>query len=254
MEEKVIEVSIEELYVRAQRYMEIMCGHDRDSLMAKKSQDRADKVRTQVFDGMKMPFLIKKIEASDVKQDRFEIGDAVIPCGALENIDMNSVRGGYVFLFRSPIPDISRLPISKMFLADSWQTCFVDAGRDWLREELLHMAEEESGEQLYISDTLAPGMAKMPPETVPEFFKILNPKLIDVYLMKSGMMNPVKSFVGIYLLIDKEQMIATMNCGECLSDHKGCEYCKFFAYRYMDGEEANKIQLADKSLLEQWLG
>lgn len=253
MEEKILEVSIEELYDRAQEYMRIMCGHGRSSSMAKKSQVQAAQVREEVFNGQKMPFLIKKIMPENVKEDCFEIENIVLKCGALANIDLSSVKGGYVFILRSPVPDISKLPISRMYLADSWETCFVDAGRDWLREELLRISEEETGEQLYISDTFAPGMAKISSESVPEFFNMLNPESIDISLMESGMMNPVKSFVGIYLLIDKEQMISTMNCAECLSGHKGCEYCKNYASMYMEGEAANPIQLADRTILERWL-
>lgn len=252
MEEKVIKIDIEETYERAQSYMDIMCGFNRDSGMAVKSKVLAQKVREQNFNGMKMPFLVKGFGRQQINGEYFEFDNVKIKCTALNKFEKDNIYGGYVFLFRSPMPDIYSLPVSKMYLADSWETCFVDAGRDILREKLLKEAAFYFGKTLYITDTLAPGMAGMPSDSVKEFFKFMDAEKIGIKLMDSGMMNPVKSFVGIYLVIDKEHMVSTMNCNECLSGHKFCEYCKNYASVYM-GENFNpQIQMADKSIMKQW--
>ena len=108
------------------------------------------------------------------------------------------------------------------------------SGRDWLRKTLLEEVKKDIGEDVYITDTLAPGMAGMPVESIQDFFKFMDGSKIGISLLESGMMTPVKSFVGIYLVMNKEQIVSTMNCEECLSGHKFCEYCKNFASVYLE--------------------
>jgi len=243
-------VDIEDLYEIAEQYMEIMCGYDRDSYMVQKSKKLAYKVRTKVFTGEKMPFLLKEFGKDSIYEDHFVIDGQKIHCEALRKLDKCSIKGGFAFLFHSPMPDIYSLPISQMYLADSWETCFVDAGRDILREQLLKHYKINADELLYITDTLAPGMAGMPFDEVRSFFQIFDGSQINMTLLESGMMAPVKSFAGIYLIIDREQIISTMNCSECVSDHKFCEYCKNYAQHYMGDDFDRKIQKSDKSLMK----
>ncbi len=242
-------IDVEDLYDVAEQYMDVMCGYDRDSAMVEKSKKLAYKVRFNVFTGEKMPFLIKEFGRDCVNEDSFVIDGRTIKCGALSRIDNDSIKCGFAFLFHSPMPDIYSLSISQMYLADSWETCFVDAGRDILREQLLEKCRIDEDELLYITDTLAPGMAGMPSDEVGSFFQIFDASRIDMSLLDSGMMQPVKSFAGIYLVIDREQVLNTANCSECVSGHKCCEYCKNFAQHYM-GEDFNReIQKSDKSLM-----
>lgn len=234
MQERIINVEVEKIYEKAEKYMEVMCGFHRNNSISEKSRIKAQKVRDKVFDGMEMPFLVKSFGREQIQDEYFCFDEVRIKCGALQKFKENEIKCGYAFLFRSPMPDIYSLPVSKMYLADSWETCFVDAGRDWLRKTLLEEVKKDIGEDVYITDTLAPGMAGMPVESIQDFFKFMDGSKIGISLLESGMMTPVKSFVGIYLVMNKEQIVSTMNCEECLSGHKFCEYCKNFASVYLE--------------------
>ncbi|MCR4892187.1 MAG: hypothetical protein K5989_08425 [Lachnospiraceae bacterium] len=246
-------IDVEDLYEVADRYMGVMCGYDRESGLVNKSKELAYKVRTKVFSGEKMPFLIREFGRESIFGDYFNIDGQRIPCEALKRIDRKSIKGGFAFLFHSPMPDIYSLPISQMYLADSWETCFVDAGRDLLRQQLLDKLGAGERELLYITDSLAPGMAGIPAEAVSSFFHIFDASQIDMFLLASGMMSPVKSFAGIYLIIDRKAVLKTANCNECVSNHKFCEYCKNYARHYIGKDYERSIQKSDKSLMKSWM-
>lgn len=233
MEEILLEVDTEEMYFIADKYMSVMCGYDRENRRSQKSRQTAVKVREKLFDKTKTDFLLLPFDSECVKSDHFMIKDQKIVCGMLENIDLKSVVKGYAFMFHAPMPDLSAYPISEVYFADCWQTCIVDAGRDILRKMLLKKESSKQDKKLYITDTLAPGMSKIPSSAVKKFFEIMSAEKIDLTLLKSGLMSPVKSFVGILLLIDQQAVTDSMNCSECLSNHKNCEYCKNYAQKFI---------------------
>lgn len=232
MQKEILTIKIEMLYELAEKYMSVMCGFDRQGSRAEKSKRSALKVRELVFDGLQMDFLLGRFARENAVADGFSFAAERIECAALAKISQESIQSGYLFMFHAPMPDLSGFPLSEVYLADSWQTCFVNAGRDVLRQLLLKRTNEEYGREFYITDTLAPGMFGMPVASVKTFFQLLPAEDIALELLPSGMMQPIKSFVGIYLLLDREAVISSVNCAECLSHHTKCEYCKNYAERY----------------------
>ncbi len=221
------------MYSRAEKYLTVMCGLDRNTKLSQKTKENAIMVRDSLFHGTTTDFVIMPFDKSAISGDVFEFENIKIKCNALSKIDYNSICAGCAFMFHSPMPDLSKLPISNIFLADSWETCFVDAGRDELRERILKEYSEIHSGEYYITDTLAPGMSGMSSSSVRAFFEFMNFNSIGLKLLDSGMMTPVKSFVGIFLVLDRKYVTAQANCSECISNHIGCEYCKNYAERYM---------------------
>lgn len=233
MNEKIITIPIEEVYDSAEKYMAIMNGYNREGKAAEKSREKAMKTRTELFDGLSMDVLLANFTNECIEDTDFVFDGERIQCKKLPGIDKESVVGGYVFMFHAPMPDLSQFPISKQYLADSWQTAFVDVGRDVIRKKVLEMAEQEYDKKLYITDTIAPGMYGIDGSKTKNFFRFMNADKIELGILESGMMVPVKSFVGIFLVLNRDTVIQTMDCSECLSGGKMCEYCKNFAERYI---------------------
>ena len=232
MKDEIIRISMREIYEPAEKYMGIMMGFHRDSPAAKKSKDATMTVR-RIFDELEMEFLVSKVVSDAVHEDYFLIGETRIDCSRLARLEKGMVLGGYAFLFHAPMPDLSKQPVSVQYLADSWETAFVDAGRDLIRKRLVKKAEQEYGRKAYITDTIAPGMYGMAGSDVGKFFEFLDASRIHLKILESGIMMPVKSFAGIYLILDQDVVIKTMDCSECLSGGKGCEYCKNYAERFL---------------------
>ncbi|MDO4203013.1 MAG: hypothetical protein Q4D07_00710 [Selenomonadaceae bacterium] len=252
MTEEVLRVNVEELYESAAAYLDIICGLQRKGKMAARSRQLAEEIKNELFNGTQLEVLMQRFGRDEIEPEGFNFAGQRIACSSLKTVSRQHILAGYAVLLRSPMPDISQLPVSKMYLADSWETSLVDAGRDYLRPWLLERETERLGQELYISDTLAPGMAGMPSDCIRSFFGFMDGSRVGVSLTRSGMMNPVKSFVGIYLLLDRQEVIRTANCGECASQGKTCAYCKDFAQRHFGGDFEPELQRADKTLLGQW--
>lgn len=233
MKEEIITIETEKVYDIAYDYMSVICGFDRATRMAEKSKANALKIREKIFNGTSMDFLIAPFGKECVKSDMFVIEGEEIPCDFLINIEAESIQGGYAFMFHAPMPDLSAFPVSDVYAADSWQTSFVDAGRDVLREILLERYAKESGGFNYITDTLAPGLFGMKGSSIRTFFKIMDGSKIGLEILDSGMMDPVKSFAGIYLILDREYIKSAMDCANCISGGRNCNYCKNYTVNYM---------------------
>lgn len=233
MREEIITIATEKLYDIAYDYMSVICGFDRGTLMSEKSKKNALKLRDKIFNNTTMDFLITSFGKECVKDDVFLFNEQIIPCEFLNNIESKSIQGGYAFMFHAPMPDVSAFSVSAMYAVDSWQTSFVDAGRDVLRDLLLEKYANENKGIHYITDTLAPGLFGMKASNLCTFFKFMDSTKINLKLLDSGMMEPLKSFAGIYLILDREHIIASMDCANCLSDGKNCNYCKNYTVNYM---------------------
>lgn len=233
MKDEIIKIPIEEVYESAEKYMAVMNGFNREGPAAQKSRDKAMKIREELFDGLDMDVLVSEFSRDSVFEDYFLIEGTRINCSKLPKIEKNIILKGYVFLFHAPMPDLSDYPVSKQYLADSWETAFVDVGRDIVRRRLLERSEQVYGGKLYITDTIAPGMCGIDGSETRKFFEFMDASKINMKILESGMMVPVKSYVGIYLLLDQDVVVKTMNCAECLSGRKRCEYCKNFAEQFI---------------------
>lgn len=234
LQEKIMTIPTEEVYETSEPYMAAICGYEREGTSAQKTKKKAMQVRESLFDGTSMDILYAPFSPDCVRPDGFLIDGVQIECSKLSGIPAESILSGYVFMFHAPMPDLSSFPVSRMYLADSWQTSFVDAGRNFIRRKFHELAGTELSREIYITDTIAPGMCGMPAAKVKSFFELLDGSKIDIELLESGMMNPVKSFTGIFLILDRESVIQTSDCSQCLSGHTNCEYCKNYAERYME--------------------
>lgn len=233
MKEEIISIATETLYDIAFDYMSVICGFDRGTLMSEKSKKNALEIREKIFNNTTMDFLITSFGKECVEHDVFILDEQRISCEFLNNIESESIQGGYAFMFHAPMPDVSAFSVSDMYAADSWETAFVDAGRDVLRKLLLEKYSNENNGTYYITDTLAPGLFGMKASNLCTFFKFMDSTKINLKLLDSGMMDPLKSFAGIYLILDREHIIASMDCTNCISGGKSCNYCKNYTVNYM---------------------
>ena len=230
--ENLLKIESEKLFLVASKYMDVMCGFKRDSHIAQKSRKKAYDIFTNIFHDTTVDFVIKTIDPGIVCDGYFDFPEERIECDALNKIDLSHVKYGYAFMFHAPMPVMNDYIISDMYLADCWETCLVNAGRDVLRSMLLEECCQKDDKSYFITDTLAPGMSGMPSDSVAKFFNIINAESIGMELTDYGMMLPVKSFVGIYLVLDQEYISSVANCQECMSHHTKCEYCKNYRKLY----------------------
>jgi hypothetical protein len=104
-----------------------------------------------------------------------------------------------------------------------WQTAFVDVARDLLQNYITNTFTYKS---YAISDSFGPGFFGMPASDTLKFFSILDAEKIGASIRPGGLMIPVKSYAGFFLVTDKEESLSSKDCDSCMSNRKTCSYCK----------------------------
>ncbi|MFT3951931.1 MAG: 3-methylornithine--L-lysine ligase PylC [Oscillospiraceae bacterium] len=201
--ERILSVPTASLYERAEPYMSGICGFERNASAAK-TKAQAFSIRGQFFDSTTTDFLLYELTHTQIMADRFAVNGVEIQCDALCALDPARILCGAAFLFHAPMPDLSALALSKAYLADAWQTALVEAGHEALGTLLQAEASARFGFGCAVSRLFAPGHCAIASECVPTFFQFMNADKIGMKLLPSGLMSPVKSFVGIYVILRAE--------------------------------------------------
>ena len=200
MQNVVIQIKTEHVYHLAIKQMESLCGLNRDNNAARKSRAKAEDVWQNIFVGTDVDVLLVPFTRENVRDESLVFDDTEIPCDFVTK-QAKEIIGGYAFMLHAPTIDLAAFPVSRQYYIDSWQTCIVDSSAQHLRKLLLEHEERESGDEISISQLIAPGLGGIPGSSVGQFFEFMNHERIGMELTKSGMMIPVKSFVGVYLFL-----------------------------------------------------
>ncbi len=221
MDNFVIKISVENLLPKAREYMSKMCGFNRANDRAKKALERANKIQEEFFGDASVSVLMSEMSGNAIEENSIKIGNKALKCSVLDRLKGSKIEKIRIFMLRSPMPDLSKLPISQMYLADTWQTAFVDSARDYLRENF-----QKESENLFVTDAIGPGLYGMDAYSLSSFFEVLDGEKVGIKLESYGMMHPVKSIAGFFLFVDNEVALPPLNCRECIGNKSGCIHCK----------------------------
>jgi hypothetical protein len=152
---------------------------------------------------------------------RLSLGGEWIFSQVLEQVDPKSIRGALVYgLTIGDFPDDEDLFLRLM--GDFWGTAYVDSARKSLRED---MQNKEEFQGYFFSDELGPGFFGMGMNNALKFGKLIDLSAIGVDLGIKGMMAPVKSALGLYLLSEDNPITFGDRCLYCRGNEEGCKIC-----------------------------
>lgn len=221
-----MEFTINEITPKSEEYFRKKCGFNPKTKNLEKKLNSCEEIRKKYFDNSSIKILIKPFSKNHIIKNAFTFDDNRIPCNVLNRIDPNSILGGYMYIFSAPGADLSDVEILEMFYADTWQTAFIDAARDKLYEEISALAKKEYGDGICLSDSFGPGFYGIGSETLPCFYRYIGGADADITLTSYGMMKPLKSILGMFLVLNQPSNLPPRDCSSCLADSKGCEFCK----------------------------
>jgi hypothetical protein len=116
------------------------------------------------------------------------------------------------------------------FYADTYGTAYVDAGRDELKRDLLQKVKEETlingKRDIFISDSIGPGFYGIDTSKVGDFFKILDGDKIEVKTNYYNVILPVKSCVGMFIIVDDSKLLPDYDCMSCTTKDLNCTFCR----------------------------
>ena len=140
-----------------------------------------------------------------------------LSCNAFEQIDLDQIRGAYVFFIYAGDIYLEDKPIMDQLLVDLWGTAFVDSTRAYFKELLVKEAN--------LSEEFGPGFFGMDVRQMTELTKLVDPNKIGIEVRDTGIIIPQKSCGGIYLAVEEGYVPLDTACADCIGTFKSCSFC-----------------------------
>ena len=175
------------------------------------------------FAGQQVDILLQEFDSSCIQKNTFQFGKSNIPCNFLEQIPKEHIQKGYLYVCHAPEVTLAQDLLSQYY-QESWQIAILDEIRDWLHDYL--QRKESLMQPRYVTDSFGPGYYGMPADSVEMLLKLLPAERVGVTLTPNGVMHPLKSLIGIYLILDSELIYDTKDCAYCKGNQGGCHLCK----------------------------
>lgn len=229
MQNKVITINKEYIAPIAKQYFSNICGFNRNEEKFKSKMNDALVVRDKIIDNINVRVVISSFDKEVISGNTITLEGIVFECNAIEQIRKESIIKIYAYVLTAGSMDIQDKPLVEMFYVDTWQTAYVDAGRDILNEMIrdsIYKDNTMNENEIFVSDSFGPGYYGMDVTQVKDFFKVLDCDEIDVKLTDSGLMLPLKSCIGFYIAVNDKKQLPAVGCKSCSSNIKGCQFCR----------------------------
>lgn len=208
---------------KAVDYFSNICGFHREKEKYKAMLDEGLTVRDQLLENINIKVVISEYDNNVLYNNYIKIDDVSFKCNAFEQIDKENIIKVYPYILTVGDVGLEHAPMLDKVYADAWGTAYVDASRDILKRMIV---DRNHTEYICISDSFGPGYYGMDITQVINFFKILEAELIQVKLTESGLMLPIKTCAGFFLAVNDEKQLPKVDCKLCLSNEKGCQFCR----------------------------
>lgn len=177
----------------------------------------------EVYDHIDIKAVISRYDRSCVQGDRLVCDGVSFQCQALSRVPAEDVLDVFIYLLTTGDMKPTSERVVFQVYCDIWQTAFVDVGRDLLQD---YVKSTLTYDAFAISDTFGPGFFGMPGADTEKFFQVLAADRIGASIRPGGLMIPVKSYAGFFLVTTKEESLPSKDCENCVSSRKTCSYCK----------------------------
>ena len=152
--------------------------------------------------------------------ETINLGSGIVECAPIKNL-----RGSiYAYVLTVGELELSSGTLERT-LDDMWGTAFVDAGLEILRNKIAADNPEK-----FVSHPFGPGFYGIKIDAIKTIFDALDCKNAGVDL-KNGLLTPMKSSIGFFLVSDSEEALPSRDCAGCAGGASragvvSCEYCK----------------------------
>lgn len=207
----------------AKAYFIEICGQSKNPKTTQKKIDRGLEALKNIEQEIEVTVLLSEYDENCIKGSNIYLEDIQFECRALSQIPDGEISGIYIYLLTLGEISLPQNSVLNAVYYDMWQTAYVDAGKESLRRRLQN---QKSSQNQFISESFGPGFYGMEASQVKQFFEVLNAEKISLKLMDSGLMYPLKSYAGFFLVTEDPQVLPTKDCKDCMAHGKNCIYCK----------------------------
>ena len=116
------------------------------------------------------------------------------------------------------------LSVLNDFYRDLTGTAIIDVLRDVLKKyfEKLDYVKKNN---FFVSDAVGFGFFGMDYKENFKIFKLLDCDKIGLYINENGVIYPNKSFIGFFIISEKEFSVGN-DCKNCIGSKEGCFFCR----------------------------
>lgn len=229
MNNQVIKLNIEEADRYAPDYFINICGfRNREGDKFKRMLEHGMCIRENVIGSIDLKAVVSSFDKDIISGNTATIGDVVFVCNAFEQLNKDSIKKIYAYIFTTGSYELNdEEPVIDQLYADIWGTAYTDAGLEVLKQHLkLDFDRNNDGEKAEILDPFGPGFYGMEVDQVGKFFQVLDGGTIGVSARTNSLMLPLKSCAGFFVIVDDDTKLPAADCKSCRADHRGCEYCQ----------------------------
>lgn len=237
MKNKLITFTEEEARDKAEQYFISYCGLDLSTEKHSRMYKDAMEVRGNGIDGIGLSALVSSFGPQAFVNHKIVVGDIAITCEAFSQIPDENVIRVYLYLITAGGCNYDDDdPVIKQLYADIWGTVYVDVGRDLLENVIkedakIYLRNMNEGEG-YLSTAISPGFFGMATEASKNISSILSGHDVGISVRDNGVMLPLKTCSGVYLLVKDPDGMPLPECKTCIGNPGGCALCKV-----MDGKK-----------------
>ncbi len=221
LKNKLIVLDKQQAGVAARRNFMDMCAFNGTRPMPPKKIERALGCLDLILGQLKLRAVISEYPGSCASEMGLNLDKAFFNWPLLSRLD-GDVRRIYVYLLTAGRPAYQANSALDEVYADLWLNAYMDAGLDMLRQYVQRL---EANGSRYVSRSVGPGLYGMDTSAVRQIFTVLDSGKIQVELLDGGLMAPIKSFVGLFIVTDRPWDIGE-DCQNCPGGAPSCRYCK----------------------------
>lgn len=207
----------------AKEYFMEMCGYKKNKIVPLKKLQNSLKTLEDIYDKLYIQAIISEYDNSCISASTMVLDGEEFTCKALSQIPSREIEKVYIYLMTTGELEYGEASVLNEVYYDMWQTAYIYAGKEILRQYLQNL---HNNKKKYVSDSFGPGFYGMEVSQLKQFFAVLDGKKIQMKLLESGFMLPMKSYAGFITVTNSANNIPSKDCENCLSVGKTCMYCK----------------------------
>ena len=149
-------------------------------------------------------------------------GRVTVECRAFERMEKEAVRNVYFCACTAGDFACTSEDDMEKFYADLWGGAYLDGLRTLLEDELADRAAEEG---LTLSRSFGPGFYGMDVSETAKIAEIVDFDELGMRINSAGVMEPPKSFAGLYFAVSEDFEDPGTECKDCRGNEGGCRFC-----------------------------
>jgi len=195
-----------------------------------KMRENANMIKTEIEERVDIKAVLTYFDEFQIIENVLTIQGETFECNPFSLIKPKEVKGVYLYVITAGDYYLDNREIIDQLYADIWGTSYVDAGRRILEEYILEDFLDKNSMNGYenrvlISNSFGPGFYGMETGDTKKIFNIIDGTKIGVGCRESGMMVPLKSCTGIYLIVKTGTELPKIECETCLGSAISCNMC-----------------------------